>query len=236
MKLRYRNSVLGFLWSFLEPLLMLVVLYYVFTNVIKNNIEDYPLFLLLGLIIWYMFQRSTSMGLSSLIDRSGILGKIYFRREIVVISSCLTASIMMAFEFAAFAVFVVAFRFVPPITIVLLPLILIDLFVLSLGVALLLSVITVTFRDVKFIWQVLLQAGFFITPIIYQLDMFPENIRNILQLNPMVTILDTVHNVVLYGTLPTMKATLYILVSTIVIFIIGYLVFRLRDKRLVEEL
>ena len=107
VKLRYRNSVLGFLWTFLEPLLMLSVLYFVFTNIIKSDIENYPLYLLLGLIVWYMFSRATTMGLSSLLDRSSIIQKVYFRREIVVVSSCLTALIMMTFEFAAFMVFAV---------------------------------------------------------------------------------------------------------------------------------
>ncbi|MHB8603121.1 MAG: ABC transporter permease [Nitrosotalea sp.] len=236
VKLRYRKSILGFLWSFLEPLLMLSVLYFVFTNIIKSNIENYPLYLLLGLIIWYMFQRATTMGQLSLLDKAGILQKIYFRREIVVISSCLTAFIMMTFEFAALSVFMVVFHFIPTITIALLPFLLIDLFVLCLGISFFLSVLTVYFRDIKFIWQILLQAGFFITPIIYRLDMFPDYVRHILQLNPLVPILDTAHSLMLNNTLPTFAETLYILVSTAIIFMIGYIVFRVKNKRLVEEL
>ena len=236
VKLRYRNSALGFLWSFLEPLLMLTVLYFVFTNIIKTNIEHYPLYLLVGLIMWYMFSRATTMGLSSLIDRSNIITKVYFRREIVVISSCLTAFIMMMFEFGAFGLFLVVFQFIPPSTILLLPLLLVDLFILSLGISLLLSVVTVTFRDIRFIWQVALQAGFFLTPIIYSLELFPENIRYILQFNPMVPIIDTAHNITLYGVLPSFNTTAYILGTTIIIFVIGYLVFRLRNKKIIEEL
>jgi len=173
VKLRYRSSVLGFVWSFLEPLLMLTVLYFVFTNILKSDIENFPLYLLLGLIIWYMFSRATSMGLTSLVNRANIIKNIYFRREIIVVSSCLTAFIMMGFEFAAFAVFIVAFQFVPPITIVFLPLVLIVLFFLSLGLSFLLSVLNVYFRDIQFIWQVLIQAGFFLSPIFYSLDIFP---------------------------------------------------------------
>ena len=236
VKLRYRNSVLGFLWSFLEPLLMLSVLYFIFTNIMQTDIENYPLYLLLGLIIWYMFSRATTMGLSSLTDKAGIIQKIYLRRELFVISSCLTAFITMGFEFAAFAVFVIAFQFIPPLTIVLLPLLLIDLFVLSLGVSLLLAPLSVYFRDVKFIWQILLQAGFFLTPIIYTLDMFPENIRMILQINPLVPILDTAHNLVLNNTLPSINTTLYIIISTAIIFVIGYVVFRIKDKKIAEVL
>lgn len=236
IKLRYRNSFLGFLWSFLEPLLMLTVLYYVFTNIIKSGIEDYALYLLLGLIIWYMFQRATSMSLSSLIDRAGIISKVYFRREIIIISSCLTAFIMMIFEFAAFGVFLIIFHFLPPFTIILLPLLLVDLFVLSLGISLFLSVLNVYFRDIKFIWQILLQAGFFLTPIIYKLDMFGENVQNVLRINPLVPILDTAHNITLYDKLPTMNTIIYIIGSTVIIFVIGYIVFRIKDKRLIEEL
>src|SRR6185437_12323080 len=136
-------------------------LYFVFTNIIKSTVPNYPIYLLLGLIIWYMFQRATSMGQTSLLDRSGIIQKIYFRREIIVLSACLTAFIMMAFEFGAFAIFVVVFRFIPPVTILLLPVLLLDLFILSVGISLFLSVMTVYFRDLKFIWQILLQAVFF---------------------------------------------------------------------------
>lgn len=236
VKLRYRNSILGFTWSFLEPLLVLTVLFFVFSYVIKNQIENYPIYLLLGLVLWYMFQRATTLGLSSLLDRAGIIQKIYFRRELVVISSCLTAFIMMVLEFAAFGVFLAAFQFIPPVTIALLPLLLIDLFILSLGISLFLSVLTVYFRDIKFIWQVLLQAGFFLTPIIYKLDMFPRNIQKILELNPLSSIIDAGHRIVLQGTLPTYGSTLYIVGSTAVIFLAGYLVFRIKDRRIVEEL
>lgn len=236
VKLRYRKSVLGFLWSFLEPLLMLSVLYFVFTTILKSNIENYPIYLLLGLIVWYVFSRATSMGQQSLLDRAGIIQKVYFRREIIVISSCLTAFIMMVFEFAALSVFMAVFHFIPATTIILLPLLLIDLFILCLGISLFLSVLTVRFRDIRFIWQILLQAGFFVTPIIYNLNMFPDTIRNALQLNPLVPILDTAHNLVLHNTLPTFKETSYILISTTIIFLIGYLVFKVKTKRLVEEL
>jgi lipopolysaccharide transport system permease protein len=236
VKLRYRNSVLGFLWTFLEPMLMLSVLYLVFTNIIKSDIENYALYLLLGLILWYMFSRATSMGLSSLVDRAGIIQKIYFRRELVVISSCLSAFLMMVFEFGAFVVFLGIFNFIPPITALVLPLILLDLFVLSLGLSLLLSSLYVYFRDIKFIWQVALQAGFFVSPIIYQMDMIPENIRWIVSLNPMVPILNTAHDAVLYGILPNTSTIFQIIISTIIIFVLGFAVFKIKDKRIVEAL
>jgi len=236
VRVRYRNSVLGFLWSFLEPLLMLGVLYLVFTNIFKQSIEHYPIYLLLGIIIWYMFSRATSMGQTSLIDKSSIVQSIYLRRELIVLSSCLTAFIMMCFEFVAFGFFVVIFNFTPPPTILLLPLLIVDLFVLTFGVSLLLSVATVYFRDIKYIWLIILQAGFFLTPILYQMDMLPEQLQQILQISPMVSLMETAHRIVIYGTLPTLEQTLHIIISTSIIFAIGYAVFRSKDKRLVERI
>lgn len=236
LKLRYRSSVLGFLWSFLEPLLMLSVLYLVFTNIFKTDIENYPLYLLLGLIIWYMFNRSTSMGLSSLLDKRGIISHIYFRREIVVISSCITAFLMMLFEFIVFGIFLAIFNFIPSSTIFLLPLLLANLFILSLGVSLALSVLTVHFRDIRFIWNVVLQAGFFLAPIIYTLEIFPENIQNLLRINPLVHIIEMAHGLVLYNQLPSIQSTIFILISTGIIFVIGYSIFKIKSKRIVEEL
>jgi lipopolysaccharide transport system permease protein len=182
-----------------------------------------------------MFSRATSNGLTSLLDKSAIIEKIYFRREMVIFSSCLSAFIMMGFEFGAFVVFAVALQFIPPLTIILLPLVLIELFVLSLGISLLLSILNVYFRDIKFIWQVLLQAGFFLSPIIYSLDMFPENIKNILLLNPLVHIFNILHDLALNNSLPDINSIMYVVVTTGVIFLIGYTVFRKKEKTIVER-
>jgi len=236
VKARYKNSALGFLWTFLEPLLMLAVLYFVFTNIFRSEIQFYPLYLLLGLIMWYMFSRATTASATCFLDKSAIVTTVYFRREIIVISSCLASFIMMAFEFAAFGVFVAVFQFVPPPTAALFPPLLIALFALSVGVSLILSVMNVYFRDVQFIWQILLQAGFFLSPILYDLSMFPDNVRTILQLNPMATMLNVAHDMVLYAKLPTPDAALYIAGSTAAVLAAGYAVFRIKGKRLVENL
>lgn len=234
VKLRYRNSVLGFFWSILEPIMMLGVLYLVFTNIFNNSIENYPIYLFLGIIIWYTFSRATSMGQTSLLDKAGIVTKIYFRREIVVLSSCLTSFIMMCFEFAAFGIFVVVLQFTPPLTILLLPLVLIDLFVLTLGISLLLSVLTVHFRDLKFIWQIALQVGFFTVPIFYQFSILPEQVKQILELNPMASLIDTAHRLAIYGTFPTLNESLHIVIFTLIIFIVGFVIFRVKNKNIVE--
>lgn len=235
LKLRYRNSILGFFWTFLEPMLMLTVLYFVFTNIFKGQIEHYQLYLFLGIIMWNMFSRGTSMSLNSLVGRSGIISQIYFPREIVAISSTLTAAMMFGFEIIVFGIFMGALQFIPPISIVFLPIIFIMLFVITLAISLPLSVLNVYYRDVQFIWGVILQAGFFLTPIFYKFDMLPATIKKILIINPMATLIDTAHNVTLYGISPDLPI-IYASVIIGIIFGVGYIIFRKLEQRVVEEL
>ena len=109
-KLRYKSSALGFFWSLLEPLLMLVVLYVVFSNLMRIQVEHYQLFLLLGIILWNFFDRGTSMSILGIIGKPSLVQKVYFPRDILVISTCITALMMTALEFVVFMIFMVIFR------------------------------------------------------------------------------------------------------------------------------
>ena len=111
LKLRYRNSILGFLWSILEPLLMLSVLYIIFNYVFKSQIENYGIYLLLGIILWQFFARGTTMSSNSILARGGLVLTTYFPRIILPISSTLTAFLMLLLEFLVFAAFVIALQF-----------------------------------------------------------------------------------------------------------------------------
>ena len=236
LKIRYRNSILGVLWSVIEPLLMLSVLYFVFSSMFKFDIPNFPIYLLLGIIIYNCFRNGTTIALNSLTNRAPLLTQIYFPRSIPAISSAITASIMLAIEVGLLLIFMVAFQFVPPITMLLLPLVLGLQFMFIVGVCLPLSVLNVKFKDTEFIWGVVLSAGFFLTPIFYQFDMLPEYMQNILQFSPMVQILTMAHHVVLYGMLPTVNSILYAVGSISVITIIGYLIFRKFQAQMVEEM
>ena len=236
LKIRYRNSILGVLWSVIEPLLMLGVLYFVFSTMFKFDIPNFPIYLLLGIIIYNCFKNGTTFALNSLTNRASLITQIYFPRSIPAISSAITASIMLAIEVGILLVFMIGFQFIPPITILLLPLILGLQFMLVVGVCLPLSVLNVKFKDTEFIWGVVLSAGFFLTPIFYQFDMLPEYLQNILQFSPMVQILTMAHHVVLYGMLPTVNSILYAVGSISVITVIGYLIFRKFQAQMVEEM
>ncbi len=236
LKIRYRNSVLGILWSVIEPLLLLGVLFFVFSTMFKFEIENFPIYLLSGIVTWNFFKNGTSIALSSLTNRSSLITQIYFPRSIPALSAAVTAFIMLLTELVVLGIFMVVLGFIPPLTIIYLMPVFLLAFFLIVGISLPLSVLNVKYKDVEFIWGVIIQAGFFLTPIFYQFDMMPEPIQNILQFSPMVQIVTMVHHVVLYGTLPTINSILYAVTSTFIIVFFGYLVFRKLQARIVEEI
>jgi len=236
LRIRYKNSVLGVAWSVLEPLLMLAVLFFVFSTMFKNTIEYFPIYLLSGIITYNFFKNSTSIALESLSNRSALITQIYFPRSIPAISSVMTASIMLIVELAVLGCFMVYFQFTPSIAILYLIPIYMLAFVFVIGISLGLSVLNVKYRDVQFIWGIILHAGFFLTPIFYEFDMLPEYVQNILQLSPVVQIVEMVHHVTIYGTLPSIVSVLYSVGSIFAVLVIGYLIFRKYQSRIVEEL
>ena len=236
LKLRYRNSVLGFSWSFLEPLLMLTVLYLVFTNIFKGTIEHYPLFLLLGLITWNMFGRGTHMGMESILGKAGLVSKTYLPREVVVVSGVLTSFFMMLLEMMVFFIFMIGFQVIPASTIVIMPLMFVLLFILTLGVSLALSSLYVYFRDIKSIWTVVLQAGFFLSTIMYKIDIFPKSVRPIISLNPMIPFVDSLRDVTIYAKWPDANSMAYLIFIVFAVLFVGYAIFKRLDRRIIEEL
>ena len=236
LKIRYRNSVLGILWSLIEPLLLLGVLFVVFSTMFRFEIPNFPIYLLLGIICWNFFKNGTLFALNSLTNRSALITQIYFPRSIPGLSAGITASIMLVFELVVLTIFMVIFGFIPTYTVILLiPILALEL-VLILGISLPLSVLNVKYKDTEFIWNIVVHAGFFLTPIFYQFDMMPDYVQNVLQFSPMVQIVTMAHHVVLYGTLPSINSILYAVGSISVITVIGYLIFRKYQAKVVEEM
>lgn len=235
-KLRYKNSVLGFLWSLIEPLLMLVVLYVIFSFFMKVNVEHYQLFLLIGIISWNMLARGTAMSLNSILGKPSLVSKVYFPREILVISSCITALLMTLLEFVVFGIFMIIFKVMPTMTAIYFPIILIIQFVLILGLSFGLASLNVYYRDIQYIWTVILQAGFFASPIIYPMSIIPEKYVWIIKLNPMTLIIDTLRGSMIYSTVPVIRDIIFVIMLSFIILIIGYTIFLRLEPRLAEEI
>ena len=234
-KLRYKNSILGFFWSLIEPLLMLIVLYAIFSYFMKMNVEYYQLFLLIGIISWNMLSRGTTMALNSIIGKPGLVNKVYFPREILVISSSVTTLLMTLLEFVVFGIFMLIFEVFPTKTIIYFPIVLIIQFIFILGLSFGLASLNVYYRDIQYIWAVILQAGFFATPIIYPISIIPEKYIWIIKLNPMTHIINMLRESVIYSTFPILEDMIFIIVSSFMILLVGYLIFLKFEPRFAEE-
>jgi len=231
LKIKYRNSVLGFLWTFLEPLLLLTVLYVVFTNIFNSNIEQFPLYILLGIILWNMFSRGTKTGIGSIVSRKTIITQIYIPKGLPALSSTITSTFMLMFELIVLGIFMIVFQFVPSWTMLILGFAILLEFILVFGLSLPLSVANVRYKDIAFIWQVIIQVGFFATPIFYKLDILPEMAQKILYFSPMVQIFNLAHDSVIYQKIPTTESFVMATILTLGIFVICYMIFwKLKDR------
>jgi ABC-2 type transport system permease protein len=187
-KLRYQGSALGYAWSLLRPLLLFVILYVVFVKFLKlgTGIPHYPVYLLLGIVIWNFFTEMTQQSLGSIVGRGDLIRKIRIPRWIIVFSSSISALINLGLNLVVVAIFMVINHVDLYITIVLLPIILVEVYLFALGISLFLSAAYVKYRDVGYIWEVILQAGFYLTPIIYPLSRITNlTLQKLIFINPM---------------------------------------------------
>ena len=175
LKLRYKNSALGFLWSLLNPLLLMVVFTVVFTIMVPNAaVADFPVFVLCGLLPWNFFSASVTTSVNSVVEQSHLIKKVYFPREIVPISSVLANGVNFGLSLIVLlAAVLISGR--PILWVILfMPMIMIVQLLFTLGVAFVLSTINVYYRDTSVIMDVVMQAWFFVTPVFYPIDILPE--------------------------------------------------------------
>ncbi len=245
-KLRYQGSVLGYAWSLLRPLLLFVILYVVFVKVLKagGDVPHFPVYLLLGIVIWNFFGEMTSQSLSAVVGRGDLIRKIKIPRWIIVLSSSMSALINLGLNL----IVVLVFMFVNKVdfmqSLLLLPVILVEVYLFALGLSLFLAAAFVKYRDVTYIWEVILQAGFYLTPIIFSLTLI-HNIfyRKLLFMNPMAqAIQDARHATVTHDTITigsTFQNGWYAFIPYFIVVVVvigGVLYFRSQSKYFAENI
>jgi ABC-2 type transport system permease protein len=190
-KLRYQGSVLGYLWSLLRPLLLFVILYVVFVRFLKigAGIPNYPQYLLLGIVFWNYFSEVTTGSVDTIVGKGELIRKINFPKYVIILAGSFSAFINLLLNFVVIGFFMYlghielhwsALWIIPLIA---------ELFVFSLAMAFFLSAVFVRFRDVLYIWEVIMQAAFYATPILYPLSLIPHQAAQVLLLNPMAQII-----------------------------------------------
>ena len=191
-KLRYQGSFLGYAWSLLRPLFMFAILYIVFVRVfpLGKGIPHYPVYLFTGIVLWNFFLEMTVQSLGSIVGRGDLIRKIRIPRWIIVFSSSISALINLGLNLLVLAVFMFLNHVDLMRTILLAPLLLAELYLFALGVSLFLAALFVKFRDVSYIWDVLLQAGFYLTPILYPLSKVNNLLfEKLILLNPVAQVM-----------------------------------------------
>jgi len=246
-KLRYQGSALGYAWSLLRPLLLFVILYIVFVKFLKlgNGVPHYPVYLLLGIVLWNFFIEMTTQSLTSIVGRGDLIRKIRIPRWIIILSNSISSLINLFLNLIVVVFFLLINHVDLLKTTLLLPLILLEVYILALGLSLFLSAAFVKYRDIQYIWEVILQAGFYLTPILYPLARITNlTFQKLLMLNPMAqTIQDARYSVVAH----TPKTTIYQIFEggwykfipfmvVAVIFITGLTYFRRESKYFAENI
>ena len=236
LKVRYKRSVLGYLWVVLNPLLTMATLAVVFGGLFVSQQKHVITYILTGILLWNLFSQGTVAAMASMQQNSGILRRVYVPPITFVVSAVTSALVNLLFSAVPYIVIVLLdglnitwnwlFLFVP----------IVELVMLTAGIGLLLAVLSVFFADTLEIYQVMLQLYFFMNPVMYPINILPQFLLRIQQINPMFYILSTFRMVVIDGRLPSIRLTMGGLAFSILVLIIGWVVFSSYRHRLAYRL
>lgn len=226
IKTKYRRSVLGYLWSVLNPLMMMIILTIVFSTIFRNDIPNFPVYFLTGQLIFNAFSEATNTAMTSVISNSALIKKVYFPKYILPLSKSGAAFVNFVLSLIALVVVLAVTQTAITPAILLLPLPLLYLLLISSGVGLFLASLAVRFRDVVHLYGVVLTALMYLTPIFYPITILPTTARQIVSFNPIFHILEMFRCVVMYGSVPSLKANLVCIGFSIISLGIGMLAFK----------
>ncbi len=236
---RYRNSVLGFAWSVLEPLSLTVVFVVVFSLLTRGIYEGpapYPVFVLLGTVLWSLFAQGTMQGSGGIFLRSSLIKKIYFPREYITYSYVLTILVTTLVSLSVFGLLYVVYGLTPGWPALLFPVILGSLLLLVIGTSLLLASIFVRLEDLRYLWQLITTLGLFASPVIYETAVVPSRYSFWYSLNPMVGILESAREILIFGIWPSLWALAYPATLGLILLGVGLFAFRRGEHLFAERL
>ena len=233
---KYKHSFLGILWSFVNPLLQIIVYAFVFQIILKSDIPNYAVYLCCGLIPWQYFSSVVLRGAAIMIDNGNIIKKVYFPREILPISLVTSEGVNFLISTLIILGFVIFGGIgLSPYILWYIPIVAIQ-YLVSIGVAFIVSSLTVYFRDLLHILGILMQLLFYATPIVYAINAVPSQLQWIVRINPMSYLIDGYRNIFYNKTAPDFQGLLIALAMGIALTIIGFLIFKKLEKRFAEEL
>lgn len=234
---RYKSSVLGFLWTFINPLCQIIIYTLVFSTIMRTGIDKFYVYLTVAMIPWVFFSSSVQGGSMAVVNQQDLVKKIYFPREVLPISYVTSCFVNMLFCFVIvfLTIFASGIGF-NPVALLFLPIVMIVEYILALGFAMIASACTVYLRDLEHIIGVLMMAWIYLTPIMYSIDIVPEKLLPIFKLNPMTPIVLAYREILYYKQIPQLSNLLESLIVGIVALVVGSIIFGKLQRNFVEEL
>lgn len=231
IKVKYRRSVLGLLWTVLNPLLTMCVLTVVFSNFFRFDIDNFPVYLLCGNVIFNFFSESTNMSMMAILENGSLLKKVYVPKYLFPLAKVISSFVNLLSALIALVIVLIVTGTPIKISIIFSILPILYVFVFSLGVGLIMSTLVVFFRDVLHLYSVLLTLWTYLTPIFYPISILPDKVAFIVNMNPLTQFIKMLRECVLYGNIPSLSSNITCMVISIVSLLVGlYCFYRKQDK------
>ncbi|MCU0285284.1 MAG: ABC transporter permease [Acidobacteria bacterium] len=236
LKVKYKGTTLGFLWSLLNPLLMLAVYTIVFKYLIGPRVENFTIFLFSALLPWTFLSSAIAMGSGSITDNGNLVKKVYFPREVLPFSVVLVNLFHFFLTFLVLIPALLFFHIQPGFAFLFLVVIIFFQTLFVLGLTLIFAALNVYYRDIKHLLEVLLQLWFWMTPIIWPITLFPGKYHPLVYLNPFTVFVTAYRNVILENRVPDILVITAFIVLGILVFFLGAFVFQKKQRRFAEEI
>lgn len=234
---KYKASVLGFLWTFLNPLFQLLIYTVVFSVILRAGIEDFYLYLFIGLVPWNFFSASVAGGAACVVGQENLIKKIYFPRLVLPIACVTSAFInMLLTSVITFLFLIVSGRGFHSLALLWLPAVVVIEYIFALGMCMLSSAMTVFFRDLEYLLGIIMMAWLYLTPIMYTIESIPEEVKFIFNINPMTFIIMAYQDILYYKKAPSADTLITACVIGVIAVITGSIIFNKLQKKFVEEL
>lgn len=232
-KLKYRRSILGFLWSILNPLLMMLVITAVFSNMFKSDIEYFPVYYLCGYLIFYFVIEATNGALTSIVQSGYLIKKVYIPKYIFPLEKSSFALVNVLFSFVAVVIVILITGMPIKTTIFLIPIPIFLAFIFSTGLGLILASMNTFFRDMGHLYSVWTTAWMYLTPMFYPISIIPDNIKTVIYYNPLYYYVTYLRMLVIDGEIPGMEINVICICFSFLFLLIGLLIFKKNQDKFI---
>ena len=233
IKLKYRRSILGLAWSVLNPLLMMIVITTVFSNIFKIKVENFAIYFLTGSTLFSFFAETTSTSMTSVLSAGSLIKKVYIPKYIFPLEKCLFGLVNFLFSLIAVAIIFLIKNYPIKWTILLFPIPVMYTLVFSIGLSLILASLCVFFKDILHLYTVILTAWNYLTPIMYPYEILSDNMRRFMKFNPMYYFVDYFRNVMMNGKIPDLSTNIICLSISLCTFVVGVIIFKINQDKFI---